>query len=615
MSLQVWLPLNGDLKNIGLSNLQFSNVNSSNTIIDNLGKIGKCYYNNSNTAGGIISNAIVNLGQQQSMFCWFKITTLLSDASLGGGLVSQHRHATNSGMGITIKYVSSTTGYLSVNTGNGSSRTYNTYYGTTLLQAGVWYHGGYTYDGTTLKIYVNGKCEGTWTITGMYVPADYVNVFCWSSDSTSSATPYGNYKFNGYINDARIYNHCLSLKEVKEIAKGLMAHYPLNNQGCGGANIIAGTSANEIQYTYPSSGYSDKFSRTTTVAATASQYILSFWAKSTVAGDKVRAHFYSPNTTTECRSSQGIVKTAGDGNIDFTLSTKWEKYWVIWSQSETTTTKNFIFPRMGSVADQPSMSGTGTVSVKCVKLEAGNKPTPWCPNAADTGASYLLPGNILYDTSGYGHNMTKFGTGNITYDASKTPKYQTCSLFDGSVCWLGNEFVDTFMPTDAITINCWVEWLGSSFNPISCTEGGGWNLESNGTYIQFPAYIYGVGYAKAISDKTPSFFADGKLHMLTGTLDCKTRTIKIYIDGVLNNTATYSSGDRIGYANNKFVIGGEAGGTGSSAGVAALSTDNISDVRIYATALSAEDIKELYTTSTYIDNKGNSYTCEYNENY
>jgi hypothetical protein len=67
------------------------------------------------------------------MFCWFKFTSLNSSSSLGGNLVSQHRYASNAGMGISIKYVSSTTGYLSVNTGNGSSRTYNTYCGTTLL--------------------------------------------------------------------------------------------------------------------------------------------------------------------------------------------------------------------------------------------------------------------------------------------------------------------------------------------------------------------------------------------------------------------------------------------------------------------------------------------------
>lgn len=149
-----------------------------------------------------------------------------------------------------------------------------------------------------------------------------------------------------------------------------------------GANIIMDTSNNEVQYTYPSSSYSDKFAKTTTVIPSASQYTLSFYAKSTVNGDKVRAHWYSPNTTTKAESSQGVVTTSGDGNIDITLSTEWKKYWIIYTQSSTTAEKHLIFPRMFSQSSGGA-TGTGTVSVKCVKLEEGNHPTPWVSNISD----------------------------------------------------------------------------------------------------------------------------------------------------------------------------------------------------------------------------------------
>lgn len=303
-------------------------------------------------------------------------------------------------------------------------------------------------------------------------------------------------------------------------------------------------------------------------------------------------------------TSNTWVWRGGTNPQNFTATNVWQKFTLTFKPDADTLYIDYCF----------TVNGTGTLAIRKCKMEKGSVATPWVPNPADVSWKEINPEvDTLFDTSGYNHNMSKFGTGKISYITGKNPRYQVCTHFDGTSCWLGNEYSDAIMPTDAITINCWVEWLGSSFNPISCTEGGGWNFESNGTYIQFPAYIYGVGYAKAISDKTANYFADGKLHMLTGTLDCKTRTIKIYIDGVLNNTATYSSGDRIGYANNKFVIGGEAGGSGSSAGVAAMSTDNISDVRIYATALSADDIKELYNISGSIDNHGNSYAYEYNE--
>lgn len=150
-----------------------------------------------------------------------------------------------------------------------------------------------------------------------------------------------------------------------------------------GANIIPNTSNVEAQYTYPESSYSDKFSPTTTVIPTATQYTLSFYAKSTVAGDKIRTHYYSPNTTTTCVSSQGITQTASDGNMDFTLSTKWERYWVVYTQTETTAVKHVICPRMFSQASGGA-TGTGVVSMKCVKLEAGSHPTPWIANSADT---------------------------------------------------------------------------------------------------------------------------------------------------------------------------------------------------------------------------------------
>lgn len=147
--------------------------------------------------------------------------------------------------------------------------------------------------------------------------------------------------------------------------------------GYANPNLLPNTSQNEVQYTYPESNYSDKFVKRTIDVVSGSQYILSFFAKSTVTGDKVRVHFYNPNTTTRSETSQGSTATVADGQIDFTLSTEWTFYWVKYTQSATTSSKIIIFPRMFSTG------GTGTVSVKCVKLEEGTVPTPWVPASTD----------------------------------------------------------------------------------------------------------------------------------------------------------------------------------------------------------------------------------------
>jgi hypothetical protein len=50
------------------------------------------------------------------------------------------------------------------------------------------------------------------------------------NDSTITNTLHPNYQLKGYLNDVRIYDHCLSPKEVKEISKGLVLHYKMDDK-------------------------------------------------------------------------------------------------------------------------------------------------------------------------------------------------------------------------------------------------------------------------------------------------------------------------------------------------------------------------------------------------
>lgn len=167
-----------------------------------------------------------------------------------------------------------------------------------------------------------------------------------------------------------------------------------------GENLLANTSSAEVKYTIPentgTSSFRDFWSAKTIEVPSGNTYILSFYAKADVDGTIIRTHYYSPNTTTKCVSSQGISNTASDGHMNFTLTTEWELYWVIYTQSETTAVKNVICPRIGNSTFMTGQK-TGNVYIKMVKFEAGDKVTPWTP--AKTEMNYVSDANGYLEQS------------------------------------------------------------------------------------------------------------------------------------------------------------------------------------------------------------------------
>lgn len=85
-----------------------------------------------------------------------------------------------------------------------------------------------TYDGINhLCCYLNGELKETYTVT-LGAKAKTSGSYYLGRDSRTGTTA-----FNGRMNDFRIYNNCLSVLEVKEIAQGLVMHYKLNGLASG----------------------------------------------------------------------------------------------------------------------------------------------------------------------------------------------------------------------------------------------------------------------------------------------------------------------------------------------------------------------------------------------
>ena len=85
-----------------------------------------------------------------------------------------------------------------------------------------WHHIVYTVNDKSAIIYVDGKFVKNLTLAyNQQLNYEYIQL-------------NGNIS---YINDFRIYDHCLSPKEIKEISKGLCLHYKL--AGPGRPNLLS----------------------------------------------------------------------------------------------------------------------------------------------------------------------------------------------------------------------------------------------------------------------------------------------------------------------------------------------------------------------------------------
>lgn len=594
MGLQVWLPLISDAHNQGLMGTTFTN---NNVTFGGTGKLGtSAVFNGSN--GAIYADGI-NVGNAWTVCCWAKM------ANAGTySLFQLGKSANYSNSQFLIHTVSSNTKQIyRICNGNSSGISMSVDYTD-------WVHYCLTYDGTTCIIYINGTKLIEHTVTDPLISGTRLAIGAYYGTGILA---------NGMIQDFRLYDTPLSPKEVKEIAKGLVLHYPLAMPG--GENIIANTS-HEIACTYPASGVKDYYFVKTKSVPNETQYTLSFEARSTVDGDHLRTHFYSPNTTTTCESSQGIIKTASDGNMDFTLTTEWRRYWVVYTQTETTAIKSVICPRLCSPASYPSsQSGTGTVYVRNQKLERGFRPTPWIPNQSDTEYSALgFDDGIEYDVSGFQYNGEKYG--NLKW-SNNSAKYNACYEFDGSSDYirLKQDLYSQFrLARDEVTVNIWAykdDWddyknSGSTaqwMTMCGCQEGGGFSIYEvgNGRFT----FVCGTG-ASSNSYKvsnTATGYADSLSagwHMFTLTFDGL--SLKGYVDGnLVVSNAFFTTKTPIYYntGTTSIYIGVESG-SGKQAGL--WWKGKLSDFRVYTTALSAEDILELYHTPITLANNGTLMT-------
>lgn len=590
MSLQIWLPLNGNLNNQGLDGTTSGAKASDSTFIAN-GKIGQCLFHKTGAASSTTFSSLSG-AKKWSIALWYKIP---ADTQASGGnyayFFTVGANVDGVAGNIRIEHTATrpcTQSLIPRNTASGFSTGYVGHSGYNTNNN--WTHEVLTFDGDNLRIYYNGVLTSTTPKSSIYTTSYELN----GKVVIGAATAYC------CLNDFRIYDHCLSAKEVKEIAKGLCLHYKLDNNGCGSPNLSTLASRTP---SLPNAAGTSIFSTTTvdgatrltcTTAGSGGRYNTCF-------ANAARTSNTTYTWSADVRASKNIsvnIGLEGGSNKYFTVTTNWQRISNTAVLATDTYSAFIVYP-------YENASVNDWVEIKNIKVEVGSVATPWCPCSADTEYSKLgFNSATEIDCSGYRYNGTKTGTINPTND---TIKYSSCYEF-GNNGYITAGQANGKMPTDQITVACWAylpNWnVSTGMRMLSCTEGGGWQLSINDTsgYLCAPLYIAGVGYKNctyALSNISAGW------HHCAFTFNGT--SIIIYLDGKQVATTTFDKGT-IGYNSTApLLVSGEPS---SSAYTGNSWLGKLSDMRVYATALSANDIKELYQTSASIDKNGNLYCGE-----
>jgi len=196
MALQVWLPLNGTLENKGLSDI---NITVTGTTSYTTGKIGNGL-NCNGSSYWIIKPVILT---NNCSFCFWSKT---SDANAMFFVVNSVTYAFLNFWLYNGKY------YLNV--GDSLKNPFqNDGTDVTAHSDNIWHHYTITFDGTQCLLYIDGNYYGK--------AKTYRNPTTTSANEIKIAGGFSNghsYDLVGILNDFRIYDHCLSPKEVHDLA-------------------------------------------------------------------------------------------------------------------------------------------------------------------------------------------------------------------------------------------------------------------------------------------------------------------------------------------------------------------------------------------------------------
>ena len=203
MSLIAWLPLTTDIKEKIQNRPVSAAAGRSLPTAEAQGKLGQGYtFSNSG-----IKVSDVPTTAEMSFSLWLKMTS----ATTGCHILDLRD---SSEAGYQPIYYKPDSGIQIYSSYGGSS------YVNTKFELNTWYHVIVTMKSGEGVVYINGENIGSTTGVGTNSKNSYLSIGCRCS---------GDNPFPGVIQDVRVYNHILSKKEIKDLNQALVLHYNFEN--------------------------------------------------------------------------------------------------------------------------------------------------------------------------------------------------------------------------------------------------------------------------------------------------------------------------------------------------------------------------------------------------
>lgn len=627
MSLILWMPLNGTLDNNGLLSPNYHM--QTKLKYNNNGKLGKCMQFDGD-ASQILS--ISNVPQKTSNFswsCWFCQTSV---TTTNNGVASTSQYLLSAGrdcgiIGFNLRVMN---GVLVVHLGSAEDPTTSvpttskTAKSITIqsLSLNTWYHVTVTVDETTVYCYINGKLVTSSPLVSINYASGNIAMHSYFTigkmahyhANTTSYLP-----FVGYISDVRVYDHCLSVREVKEISKGLILHYPLSSPysepvtelyGEKYANGLAVAKIGEITSRLctdeDGSPYTNYYFSKSPESTKDTWYSINFGSYPFTAGKTYTISVdYRVNSCQNCDFTLRHARIGNDyfGCKTLSLITK-NNVGKGWQHASITQ----IIP------DKFDYNGTEKICKPQIEWYTGNLKNPTTDTTTVRSADFDIKNvqviekdhdlpfgtraGIEFDCSGYGNNGTM--------ELETAPSWNSDSIkYNGCYNFVPKQIIKSMSDL----------WKNRSLNDLTITlwmrpnrainwGGAGGIMADLGNCACFT--FYNNTWQFNDGTKWVSYSCGGSTLGEWGHYACtlKDNVIKIYKNGNLISTNTNPDIDKIVTSKHFVCLGCDFPGGDE------YFTGKLSDFRIYATALSDSDIKDLYEAKFSLDNNGNFFIGE-----